>query len=137
MNGWRTRPAPTPTRYAAAIPRYAALPVEHEASGQVIGFALYFHPYATFLTRYSDSGAALRLAIRDLGELALLRDALTRPRRTLWELADRDASVPISRNVVSVAGVRDTAIGSFVKTTLRIQEDNREEGEADEQQEPA
>ncbi|MCH8963246.1 MAG: hypothetical protein IH820_18515 [Bacteroidetes bacterium] len=33
-----------------ANPGCAALLAEHEACGQVIGFALYFHPYATFLT---------------------------------------------------------------------------------------
>ena len=35
-----------------ANPGCAALLVEHEVSGQVIGFALYFHTYSTFLTRW-------------------------------------------------------------------------------------
>ena len=35
-----------------ANPRCEALLAEHEASGQVIGFALYFHNYSTFLMRW-------------------------------------------------------------------------------------
>ncbi len=38
-------------RRLATTPRYAALPTEHEASGQVIGFGLHFHHDAAFLTR--------------------------------------------------------------------------------------
>ena len=36
----------------AANPRCEAILAEHEASGQVIGFALYFQNYSTFLTRW-------------------------------------------------------------------------------------
>ena len=36
----------------AANPRCEALLAEHEASGEVIGFALYFQNYSTFLTRW-------------------------------------------------------------------------------------
>ena len=36
----------------SANPGCAALLAEHEASGKVIGFALYFHTYSTFLTRW-------------------------------------------------------------------------------------
>ena len=36
----------------SASPGCAALLAEHKASGQVIGFALYFYNYSTFLTRW-------------------------------------------------------------------------------------
>ena len=38
--------------FAFANPGCAALLAEHKAREQVIGFALYFHAYSTFLTRW-------------------------------------------------------------------------------------
>ena len=66
-----------------ANPGCTALLAEHEASGQVIGFALYFHAYSTFLTRWGiyfedlyvrpafrGRGASLRL-LKRMAEIAL------------------------------------------------------------------
>ena len=78
-----------------------------------------------------------RLAIWNPGKLALWRDTLTRPRRALREFADRNAAVPISRDVMDVVAVRDAAIGAFVENALGIEHDDREKDEGGKQQEPA